>query len=192
MEKEEYSKFMSRSSVFPCKTFRSLTNASFLNLGCLQYMNLEKDFLRIMLYLTAWLFWPYLFVVKRHSRVRSKPKFVKYGPWKQRKKFWEAPKKIYVLKESGDLSLSALLQWESQIIPGWKGPPRIVKSNPWVNWPPQGLNLDFGIINTLLKPTELSGRGFLQAFYIKTCTRAIITPFFEGGHHSSIHVVWST
>lgn len=48
----------SRSSVFPCKTFRSLTNASFLNLGCLQAMNLEKDFLRLMLYLTAWLFWP--------------------------------------------------------------------------------------------------------------------------------------
>lgn len=30
-------------------------------------------------------------------------------------------------------SLSAPLQWESQIILGWKGTPRIVDSNSWVN-----------------------------------------------------------
>lgn len=31
---------------------------SFLNLGSMQYMNLEKEFLKIMPYYTAWLFWP--------------------------------------------------------------------------------------------------------------------------------------
>lgn len=57
-DRRGYSKFNSRSIVFPCKTFRSLTSASFLNLGCMQYMNVEKNFLRIVPSFTALLFWP--------------------------------------------------------------------------------------------------------------------------------------
>lgn len=84
-EKEEHTKFKSRSSVFPCRTFRSPTNANFLNLGCVQFMNLEKEFLGSCNVLQ--LAGSDLFLVKMHSRMLSKPNFVEYGLWKQRQKF---------------------------------------------------------------------------------------------------------